>query len=105
MKNSLDIQPEKENHNAKLVDVNDLLLNKLAASEQKAHASSSIDSQNDNAELRWSIREKLFLVSFVLINGDSDWSYVSEQLNKWMESISTSSLKLNSNRRTLAVKF
>jgi hypothetical protein len=38
---------------------------------------------------KWSTKEKLFLVSFVLVNGESNWSYVSEQLNKWMLMTST----------------
>lgn len=33
--------------------------------------------------VKWSIKEKLYLVSCVLINGDSNWSKICDQLNKW----------------------
>ncbi len=34
---------------------------------------------------KWSIKEKLYLVSCVLVNGDSNWSRICNQLNKWMK--------------------
>ena len=39
------------------------------------------DNNNNNQEI-WTTREKLLLISFALINGDSNWSYVCDQLNK-----------------------
>jgi hypothetical protein len=34
---------------------------------------------------KWSIKEKLYLVSCVLINGDSNWTKICEQINKWLK--------------------
>jgi bromodomain-containing protein 8 len=82
---------EKENQRLESNNrlLNKLLLEPLSSDPQK----SSIEQANSDqsSEPKWSIKEKLFLISFVLINGDSDWTFVSGQLNKWMESISTSS--------------
>ena len=41
---------------------------------------------------KWPVKEKLFLVACVLMNGDSNWSYVCDQLNKWIKSTSSSAL-------------
>ena len=101
MKNSLDIS-EREDESDKLLKKNEILLNKLYALDRPEGQISSQSSGNV-AEIKWSIKEKLFLVSFVLINGDSNWSYVSEQLNKWIESISTSKFESNLNKRTVSV--
>ena len=53
------------------------------------NTTSTLLLQQQPQVLKWSTKEKLFLVSFVLINGESNWSYVSEQLNKWMLMTST----------------
>ena len=58
---------------------------------------------------KWSTKEKLFLISFVLLNGDSNWTYVSEQLKKWMLLTSTdddsTSLSNNFPKRTSIVSI
>ena len=103
MKNALD-SSEKKIENDKPLEKDEILLNRFYdLDRQKSHR--PVESQNENAtEVKWSIKEKLFLISFVLINGDSNWTYVSEQLNKWMESISTSNFEHNlMNKRTLSV--
>ena len=103
MKNVLD-SSEKKNENDKPLEKDEVLLNRIYdLDRQNSHR--SVESQNENAtEVKWSIKEKLFLISFVLVNGDSNWTYVSEQLNKWMESISTSNFEHNlNNKRTLSV--
>ncbi|CAF1028534.1 unnamed protein product [Brachionus calyciflorus] len=41
----------------------------------------SKDNNNNNHDT-WTTREKLLLISFALVNGDSNWSYVCDQLNK-----------------------
>ena len=101
MKNSLDI-PEKENQHGISPEVNERLLTKLYESDERNNASSN-DPNETNGDVKWEIKEKLFLVSFVLINGDSDWTYVSEQLNKWIDSISTGTFKNNAIKRTFSV--
>ena len=102
MRNSLN-DPENESQaTPKPIDTNEFLLQKLHKSEQKNEAAPD-DATNENTEVKWSIKEKLFLISFVLINGDSNWAYISEQLNTWMDSITTSKFRSNSNRRTLTV--
>lgn len=40
---------------------------------------SSISSNN---EKKWTTKDKLFLVSSVLVNGDQNWSLISEQLRR-----------------------
>jgi hypothetical protein len=103
MKNALD-SSEKKNENDMPLEKDEILLNRFYdLDRQNNHL--SVDGQNENAtEVKWSIKEKLFLISFVLINGDSNWTYVSEQLNKWMESISTSNFENNlNNKRTFSV--
>lgn len=53
---------------------------------------------------KWSVKEKLFLISFILINGDSDWSLISDSLNKWMKLTSTScSSSTNHTKRSITV--
>ena len=44
---------------------------------------------NNEKIIKWSTKEKLFLIAFTMINGDSNWSYVSERLNNWMLITST----------------
>jgi hypothetical protein len=83
-------------------------------------AASTSNVANPNA--RWPIREKLFLISFVLVHGDSDWPFISSQLNRWITgaaantnsssnhiksaSVSTTSLTVNeANKKTIAVRI
>jgi hypothetical protein len=47
------------------------------------------NEKNIDLIVKWSTKEKLFLIAFTMINGDSNWSYVSEQLNNWMLITST----------------
>jgi hypothetical protein len=47
------------------------------------------NEKNNDILIKWSTKEKLFLIAFTMINGDSNWSYVSEQLNDWMSITST----------------
>ena len=103
MKNSLD-KPEKENQNSQtaMADENERLLTKLYETDERTNAPNGIASES-GLEFKWQIKEKLFLVSFVLLNGDSNWTYVSEQLNKWIDSISTSNFKSLSHKRTFSV--
>ena len=102
MKSSLNIS-EIDDESDKLLKKNELLLNKLYALDRPDGQISSQSSGYNAADIKWSIKEKLFLISFVLINGDSNWTYVSEQLNKWIESISTSKFESNLNKRTISV--
>ena len=61
----------------------------VRSSSQTSQLPSSQTSPQSNLQLhqqtKWSTKERLFLVSCVLINGESNWSFVSEQLNKWMK--------------------
>lgn len=34
---------------------------------------------------KWSVKEKLYLISSVLMNGDSNWTKICQQLNKCMK--------------------
>ena len=50
-----------------------------------SYADSNIANLNRVNMTKWSIKEKLYLISCVLINGDSNWSRICNQLNKWMK--------------------
>ena len=53
----------------------------------------------------WTTKERIFLVSCVLIYGDSNWSFVSEQLRRFMQLTSTADdiLTLNDNKLSKTV--
>lgn len=38
---------------------------------------------------KWSVKEKLYLISSILMNGDSNWTKICHQLNKCMKFTST----------------
>jgi hypothetical protein len=56
--------------------------NDLSSSPQSLNNTAN---NNNTNPLKWSTKERLFLVSSVLINGDCNWSFVSEQLKQWMK--------------------
>ncbi len=71
----------------------------------------SVDSQQTTSstsltqdQTTWTTKEKLFLISFILLNGDSNWNFISEHFNKWMQMTSTSSTQQN-NKRTSFVNI
>lgn len=49
-----------------------------------------IESQ-EISERKWSIKEKLFLISFVLLNGDTNWNEASNSLNEFLSQTTTTS--------------
>lgn len=53
----------------------------------------------------WTTKEKIFLVSCVLIYGDGNWSFVSEQLRRFMQITSTADdiLTINDNKASRSV--
>jgi hypothetical protein len=88
-------------------------------SENTEEAAGNAASSN----AKWPIKEKLYLVSFILVHGDSDWPFIASQLNKWIgttyssiQSGGTAASKLataastsaaiaaNLNKKTIAVK-
>ena len=54
----------------------------------KENSNAAIDANNnlDN----WTIRDQLMLISFAIVNGDSNWSYVCDQMNKFGQKKKTS---------------
>ena len=65
--------------------------NHLARSATQQHIQQTPPPQQQqqptvqHLQTKWSIKERLFLVSCVLINGESNWTFISDQLNKWMK--------------------
>jgi hypothetical protein len=69
---------------------------------------------HSNANAKWPIKEKLYLISFVLVHGDSDWPFIASQLNKWISTAHSNNTKstnpsatttnLNANKKTMAVR-
>ena len=66
--------------------------------EQNSNNIACKEQPGELTPIKWTIREKLYLISSVLLHGDSNWSFISEQLNKWLKSTQNCS---NSNRLTL----
>jgi hypothetical protein len=56
-----------------------------SSAQKELHEDPSLSSTNNN-NVKWSVKEKLFLISFILIHGDNDWPFISSQLNKWLNS-------------------
>ena len=53
--------------------------------QQQQHQTSPQQQFVHHQQTKWSIKERLFLVACVLINGESNWTFISDQLNKWMK--------------------
>ena len=45
---------------------------------------SNFEEAKSMLNAKWSIREKLYLISFILVHGDTDWPFISSPLNKWI---------------------
>ena len=72
-----EIQTMTRNHLSRTVTVQQLQQQQQTTAQQQV---STLHQQT-----KWSIKERLFLVACVLINGESNWSFISDQLNKWMK--------------------
>ncbi len=53
--------------------------------QQQQHQTSPQQQCVHHQQTKWSVKERLFLVACVLINGESNWTFISDQLNKWMK--------------------
>jgi len=59
--------------------------NQQLQQQQQHHQTSPQQQCVHHQQTKWSVKERLFLVACVLINGESNWTFISDQLNKWMK--------------------
>ena len=53
--------------------------------QQLTQSQQQQQQQQQHQQNKWTTKERLFLVSCVLINGEANWTFISDQLNKWMK--------------------
>lgn len=68
----------------------------------------SQDVNNVLNNVKWPIKEKLYLISFILLHGDTDWPFIASQFNRWLAQTysspgKTSQASLESNKKSIAV--
>jgi hypothetical protein len=67
--------------------------NQAQVKEQDTKNISQVNATNeadsDLASIRWSSKERLYLIMCVLLCGESNWSFVCEQLKRWLSKSSS----------------
>lgn len=58
-----------------------------------------------NNEPKWTSKEKLYLISSVMVNGDSNWDYVCDCLNRFVAQTTPNATSRSLHKRNKIVSF